>query len=93
MGDEMLSELVPDDTPDYMVPAWIDCMLWASGEPEIVARFRADTGVNWTPGQSGIERLIDKATGAEESAIKAFVQWFNVNVWGPVEDADALSLD
>ena len=57
----------------------------ALGEEKIVAAFRNDTGNQWRPGKTGIDRAIDKATGADERFLRGFVTWFNVNVWGSIE--------
>lgn len=80
-----LDALRPADTPEHMTPAWIGCISWALGTPEIVAAFRADTGNRWTPGRSGFEQMIDKATGVDRDFIEAFIRWVNVNVWGPID--------
>ena len=34
-----IKSLRPVDTPPYMTGAWIGCMRWAIGEPDIVAMF------------------------------------------------------
>src|SRR6478609_2456928 len=75
----------PADTPDYMVDAWVSCLHWALGEEEIIAAFRRETGVRWTPGKTGIERMIDQATGADYRFLAEFVAWFNVAIWGPID--------
>jgi hypothetical protein len=78
-------ELMPADTPDYMAQAWIDCLMWALGEPEIVAAFCAATGNQWTPARHPLEMMIDAATGADAEFIRAFILWANVEVWGPMD--------
>ena len=75
----------PPDTPEYMQPAWLGALDFALSQDGIVAAFREDTGNQWHPGKTGIDRAIDKATGAEEQFLREFVEWFNVNVWGPME--------
>lgn len=80
-----LIDLKPADTPDYMLPAWIDCIAWAIVEPDVLAAFRADTGNQFTPGANALERMIDQATGADWGFLEAFVKWVNVNVWGPLD--------
>lgn len=80
-----IESLRPSDTPEYMTPAWIGCISWALGTPEIVAAFRAETGHRWQPGRNGLERMIDKAAGADQHFIEAFIRWVNVNLWGPIE--------
>lgn len=78
-------QLMPADTPEYMAPAWLGCIHFALGEPEIVAAFRAATGNLWKPGRNGLDKAIDEATGADWEFIKAFVIWANANVWGPMD--------
>lgn len=77
---------MPADTPDYMAPAWASCLYWAIGDPAVLADFRAAIGNKWTPPATGIDRMIDEATGADRAFIEAFVAWFNDHVWGPIED-------
>lgn len=62
--------LMPADTPDYMAPAWASCMQWAIGEPDILAAYRAETGDRWEPGKTGLDRMIDKACGADRAPEK-----------------------
>lgn len=54
----------------------------ALGIEEAVAAFRSDTGVTWSPGMSGIDRMIDAATGAPSEFCAKFLDWFADNVWG-----------
>jgi hypothetical protein len=75
---------MPADTPDYMADAWVSCLHWAIAEPEVVARFRAETGNTYAPPKSGLERMIDEASGADKAFAEEFVEWFNENVWGPM---------
>ncbi len=79
-----LHALRPADTPAYMTDAWLGCVRWALGEPEIVEAFRGDTGMTWRPATTPIERSIDEATGADWAYLKAFIKWANVHVWGPI---------
>lgn len=77
--------LLPDDTPEYMMPAWISCMSWALTNDEIMAAFREDSGNQWQPGRSSLDKMIDDATGAGKKFITEFVRWANIHVWGPIE--------
>lgn len=81
-------DLRPADTPEYMTGIWVACIHWAIGEPEIVAAFRQETGMHWTPGHSGLERMIDEATGADRHFIEAFIRWVNVEIWGPIDGGE-----
>ena len=82
----ILEGLRPNDTPDYMTPAWLGCLRWALSEPEIVAQFREETGNQWTPGRTPIESMIDDATGVAHDFIVSFIVWFNINVWGQANE-------
>ena len=81
-------ELMPADTPDYMAPAWAACMSWALGDPVVRSEFEAATGMRWTPPKNAIDRAIDAATGHGDAYVRAFIQWANVNVWGPLDDTE-----
>ncbi|WP_375453767.1 hypothetical protein [uncultured Methylobacterium sp.] len=70
-----------------MRPAWAGCLRWAIGSGEVMAAFRRETGENWTPGAPGIERMIDDATGANDAFMSKFVDWFNANIWGDVNES------
>lgn len=74
----------PADVPEYAKSAWFDCLLWAIYEPEIRAAFTAESSMSYSPPNSGLELLIDDATGFDpaEKFIMAFVPWFNANIWG-----------
>lgn len=80
--DGVLDEFMPKGDEEYLIGAWIGCLSWALGEPKVVDAFRADTGINYSPPRSGIDRMIDEATGADKAFIMAFLKWFNANVWG-----------
>lgn len=85
-----LLSLMPDDTPQYMFEAWIGALMFAIGQPEIMAQFQRETGVRWVPPRNGIERMIDESTGHSQQVIEAFIKWANVHVWGPLDaDPDA----
>lgn len=77
--------LVPSDTPEYMLSAWASCMTWAIAHAEIMAAFRADTGNQWQPGRTPLDKMIDNATGAHQKFITDFVNWANINVWGTID--------
>ena len=79
--------LKPEDTPDYMIPAWLSCIHWASGKPEIIDAFREETGFRWQPGQTAIDRMVDDATGMPQAFAEAFVRWANVAIWGSLESS------
>ncbi len=70
------------ETHPLMQIAWRDCLLWACTFEPIVKQFRDETGNAWEFGKTPIERMVDKATGAETEYCREFVEWFNANVWG-----------
>lgn len=76
------------ETELIMQIAWRDCLLWSIGskEPDFVASFEGATGNKFhLPAKSGIEAMIDAATGAADvnaHLAGLYVEWFNENVWG-----------
>ncbi len=68
-----------------MAIAWVDGLRWALGDEEIAASFRKDTGIQWHPGRTPIDRMIDEAAGADREFLIAFAKWFNQNLWGEVD--------
>jgi hypothetical protein len=77
---DLITKHLPDDL--IMTPAWVDYLRWSIGEPKILAEFRADTGCDFTPRLTSIDRMIDEATWRERAFVKQYVAWFNENVWG-----------
>ena len=75
------------DTPEYMWPAYFSCLMWAATHEDIQKHFTAETGVKFSPPRCGLDAMIDQATGNNpgETFLRAFVPWFNQNVWGPIE--------
>ena len=80
--------LMPQDTPDYMAPAWASCLMWAAGEPQIVAAFRKDTQCTYIPPRNKIEEMIDDACGSVELLGNQFAEWFNANIWATILKAE-----
>jgi hypothetical protein len=74
----------PVDTPEYLWPAYFSALRVAIEEPVIIKAFSAETGYMWSAPKSPMDAMIDEATGYAEGYIKAFVEWFNINVWGPM---------
>jgi hypothetical protein len=79
---------MPADTPDEVAPAWLSCLVWAVGEPSVLAAFRLETGNEWSPGRTALDKMIDDAVGADDNFARAFVKWFNENVWGPMDGTE-----
>lgn len=78
-----LKALAPTDP--LMRCVWLDAVAWAVGHAELMADFRAATGLRWHAPSNHIERLIDEATDASGAFLLAFVRWFNREHWGEVE--------
>jgi hypothetical protein len=77
----------PDDVPGYAYDGYFSCLHWAIGDEDVLDHFKSDTGLSYHPPKTEIEEMIDEATGHKpaEDFIRAFVPWFNVNIWGPWE--------
>lgn len=78
----------PDDTATFMYPAWASCLRWAIGCNDMLKEFETETGVSRPDfPETGLDALIDEATGHNpaEEFFRAFVPWFNKNVWGTME--------
>jgi len=78
---------LPEDTPEYMAPAYFGCLRWALGKEEILNQFEKDTGKFILIARSGLDKLIDESTGFDPSAdfLRAFVPWFNEWIWGAID--------
>lgn len=83
MNQQKIWQIVPPpDVPKYAWPAWTGCLHWALGKPDVLAAFKAETGMGSKAPQLPIETRIDEATGYSRSFLDAFIPWFNANVWG-----------
>jgi hypothetical protein len=80
MTERNFDDLMPEDP--LMAIAWADSLRFALGRDDILAAFRAETGIRWEPGKTGLDRLIDEATDADYRFIRAFAAWHNKNIWG-----------
>jgi hypothetical protein len=78
---------LPEDTPEYMAPAYFSCLQWASGFEPILNQFREDTGKVIPAVRAPIEKMIDDATGFDPYAdfLRVFVPWFNEWIWGAID--------
>jgi len=74
-------DLEDADDP-LMSMAWAAFLRWAGGEPNMLAEFTADTGMKFAPPTTGIERLIDAATGYGQMIAREFAIWATVKYWG-----------
>jgi hypothetical protein len=75
-----LDQYIPDDP--LMAAPWLSAFGVAILNKDIMAAFKAETGLSWNPPKSPIEQMVDEATGYQEEVIVAFAAWFNANVWG-----------
>lgn len=81
-----LDDLVPVDP--LMALAWHNCLHWAIGEEKILESFRKASGVNYRPPANMLEKLIDESCGNDGfEFLRAFVIWFNVNIWGDINES------
>lgn len=92
---DWLTRFYPADTPAEMMPAWLGSLSFAIGQEDMLAAFRAHTGMQWVPPRNGLDRMIDAATGNDGKVfVEAFIKWHNECVWGPldgpVENGDAV---
>ena len=78
-------ERPPFRDSDIGAIAWRDFLTWAAQEPEILAQFKATTGLSFSPPKNGFEAMIDKATGYTDKVMEQFVFWATVNLWGASE--------
>lgn len=67
--------------------AWLDCLMWAIQEAEIIDAFQKETGCI-IPASGGFAKLIDQACGVDETFARTFTDWFNKNIWGDMERSD-----
>ena len=77
------SDLAPTDKLAHI--AWQDGLLWAIDDPETLQAFREQTGNNWQPGRTPLDKMIDEATGTDREFMLAFARWFNKAIWGEVD--------
>lgn len=64
-----------------MARAYRDCLLWAAGDPEVMAAFSRETGTVIAQRTSPLDGMIDAATGYDAHIAKKFLSWFNENIW------------
>jgi hypothetical protein len=83
--DNPLEPYMPQDA--FMAASWSTCVQWALGHTPTLDRFTAATGINPPRPRTGIERMVDTACGYDGNLefLKAFLPWFNENVWGTEE--------
>lgn len=65
-----------------MAQAYIDFGLWAIGQQDFLLSFERETGLKYVPPKTGLDRLIDDASGTPRIIIGKFLDWLTVNHWG-----------
>lgn len=80
----------PADTPEYLWPAYFSCLHWAVGSDEVHGQYAASTGNKFSPPKNPLDAMIDKAAGHDPAEVffRDFVPWFNLYIWGPMDDTD-----
>ncbi|PYE88772.1 hypothetical protein [Phyllobacterium leguminum] len=68
-----------------MYPAFMGCVQWALGTDEIIKRYRDETGDKFEFGKSGIEQMVDQATGADFAFFQRFSDWVEREIFGTPE--------
>jgi hypothetical protein len=68
-----------------MASAWVGCVSWALSVPDLRERFKVETGhsLDAIAEASGLDQLIDGATGRTRDGLVAWCDWVTVNVWSP----------
>jgi len=78
-----MNDIIKKHMPDgYLQNAWLGLVNFALGSDDILAHFRADTGNNFQPASTAIDKMIDEATGSEIQFLDDFLGWLNKNRWG-----------
>jgi hypothetical protein len=73
----------PTGTAQISIPVReLGCLHWAIGNEKVLAWFKSETGSQYLPPRSAIERMIDEATGADTAFILKFAAWMTENIWG-----------
>lgn len=72
----------------YMLPAYLGFLHSALGDAAMLAQYRQQTGDEWTPGKTSLDRLIDKATGANLAFLQRFSDWCEREHFGTPADLE-----
>jgi hypothetical protein len=73
---------------DFRRDGYYGFLHFALGQPECVAQFRKATGNTWEPGRTGLDRMIDEATGSDLRFYQEFSDWLVENHYGTPEQCD-----
>lgn len=86
MSDETRQIANPYADDPIHGPAWAGCLFWCAGSEDVLEQYRADTGDTYELGRSGMERMIDNATGADFAFACRFAEWVTAHVYGAPEE-------
>lgn len=67
---------------DFTPLMWASFIHWAASQPEMIQQFNEDAGRDYKAVKTGIESMIDRATGKLEDDTAAFVRWVTEKHWG-----------
>ena len=69
-----------------MIEAYVGFLHWAIGEPDVLKKFKEDTGLSFlSKPKSGLEALIDAACKMDEKTedtMAQFIVWVTKALWG-----------
>ena len=70
--------------PDYMAGAWYSLLLHAFTREDCRDSFKAETGsdISSIANASGLDAMIDEATGHQKQTIIKWADWVTANLWG-----------
>lgn len=79
---DLIGECVPEDP--LMAAPWFSAVRAALGYEPIMKAFEKETGMRMPRTLTGLDRMIDQATGYDPHRhfLEKFLPWFNANVWG-----------
>jgi hypothetical protein len=77
--------------PEYidnpvMFGAWAKLLSWACSQDELIKQFKDETGYNIQDvvRSTGINKMVDEATGYTKTVVVAWADWVTKNLWGVV---------
>jgi hypothetical protein len=73
----------------YMYAAYVGFLRFALGHEPILKQYRHETGDKWEPGNTGIDQMIDTATGADFAFLQRFSDWAEKAHFGTPDDLEA----
>lgn len=83
MTEALPRELYPADP--LMIGAWASALIVSIKREDLFKRYEEETGDNYKPSQTPMNRLIADSTGQDRKFLIRYIKWFNANVWGPLD--------